>query len=67
VWLHYRAVAHGRAIRQIVRRPRKYPEIAATQETALHKSNTAMNQNDAQITATYDPEVLSFLRRSDGP
>ncbi|SDG33002.1 hypothetical protein SAMN04489810_3492 [Microbacterium pygmaeum] len=62
VWLHYCAVANGRVIRQLGRTPEKYPELRATQETALHRYNTGLSANDSQIADTYSPEVLSVLR-----
>ncbi|MGN6218389.1 MAG: hypothetical protein ACTHNQ_02710 [Microbacterium sp.] len=64
VWLHYQAVIHGRLVRQIRRRPVKFPEIASTQEVALHRTNTARNANDQQIGHTYDPKSLSMLRQA---
>lgn len=68
VWLHYRAISHGRLVRQIVSAPRKYPEVASTQDVALHRSNTAQSGNDGQIAATYDDRavqvMLSERRRS---
>ena len=63
VWLHFRAVAHGRRIRQIVPVPKKYPEIAATQASALHRTNTALSGNDPQIAATYDAQTIVRLAR----
>ncbi|PZU30717.1 MAG: hypothetical protein DI577_07040 [Microbacterium sp.] len=62
VWLHSRAVAHGFEIRQIVRSPIKFPEIASTQEVALHLGNTGRSANDTQIAATYDEAVRTALR-----
>lgn len=61
VWLHYRAIANGRRVRQLLRRSKKFPELASTQETALHRSNTAQNGNDAQILRTYDQKALRYL------
>lgn len=66
VWLHFRAVSHGYVVRQVVDRPRKFPEIADTQATALHRSNTAENANDAQIEATYDSAAICLLLASSG-
>lgn len=62
VWLHAQAVAAGTLVRQVRRRPRKFPEIARTQTLALHRSNTARSANDPQIAATYDESMLAALR-----
>lgn len=64
VWLHFQAVVNGRLVRQIRPRPVKFPEIAATQGTALHRSNTAQSANDHQISRTYDLTSLELLQRA---
>lgn len=67
VWLHYQAVVNGRLVRQIRPRPVKFPEIPATQGTALHRFNTAQSANDHQISRTYDPLSLDVLQRAAWP
>ncbi|MWV60590.1 glycosyltransferase family 2 protein [Rathayibacter sp. VKM Ac-2754] len=63
VWLHYVAVTSGRTIRQVGLRPKKFPEAARTQKQALHRSNTALSQNDLQIEATYTADVVARLEK----
>ena len=62
VWLHYAAVRGGRRIRQLGRRPRKFPEVLSTQSIALHRVNTGQTANDAQIASTYSADVIDVLR-----
>lgn len=63
IWLHFQAVDGGYAIRQVGDLPRKYPELASTQQQALHRTNTGASANDSQIVATYSATCIAALQR----
>jgi hypothetical protein len=68
VWLHVNAVRARYKIKQIFRRPLRFPSIPGTQTGALFETNHLSGQNDVQIANTYgreDVEILIAENRAD--
>jgi hypothetical protein len=62
VWLHVCAMRAGVKIKQIARRPAKFPLLPGTQYECLCLSNVELGQNDIQIKNTYKSADIELLQ-----
>ncbi|MBW9094619.1 hypothetical protein JNB62_13060 [Microbacterium jejuense] len=57
VWLHYEAVKHGFATRQVLDRQQHWWFIPGSQQTGLNAVNVTGGENDRQLAATHSAET----------